>query len=270
MNAEDKAHEAKKSSTRDGAFKLEPKEEKTFADWLNIINETKAPYVVSGAFAVHYYTSVWRYTKDMDIFIKPDHVKVVLDALSENGYPNDVRDTYWLAKAYTDDCLLDIIFSLGNGNIEIDDRWFDTSGDTQLFGVDTHLVAPEELIASKIYVARSDRFDGSDIVHIIRALQGNLNWDRLLEILSDDSTILLWHLLLFAYVYPGHSDYLPLELLVNLFEKVGTQWNKSLDPKTFRGLVIDPSRFSVDLLDWGYVDARRHVKPLVTETGEKL
>lgn len=270
MNAHDKAHEAKKSSTRVGPITLEPGEQKIFADWLNILNDTKAPYVVSGAFAVHHYTSIWRYTKDMDIFVKPDHVKVILEALSDSGYSWDVRDTHWLAKAYTDDCLLDIIFSLGNGNIEIDDRWFETSRKTNLFGVGTRLVAPEELIASKIYVARSDRFDGADIVHIIRAKQGRLDWDRLLEILNDDSTVLLWHLLFFAYIYPGHANYVPFNLMADLFEKVAAQRNMPPDFRIFRGMTIDPARFSVDVLDWGYVDARRRSEPLVTESGEKL
>jgi hypothetical protein len=81
---------------------------------------------------------------------------------------------------------------------------------------------------------------------------------------------LLWHLILFDFVYPGHSDYLPKEIMIELFDEMRRKWGqKERDTKDFRGIVIDPFSFRVDIDEWGYED-QRNLKPLVNERGELL
>jgi hypothetical protein len=128
----------------------------------------------------------------------------------------------------------------------------------------------EELIATKTYVTRNDRFDGSDIVHLIRAVKGNLDWERLLSILREDAVLLLWHLLLFDYIYPGHAKYLPQQLMADLFVKAQNGWSQEREEKAFYGMMIDPGRFAVDVTDWDYIDERKPPGPLVNERGEKI
>lgn len=270
MNHEERRQAAANSATRDGQISLEPEEEKIFAQWLSILNDTGIRYVVGGAFAIHEYTDIWRFTKDLDVFLRPDELRCALDALSGAGFDTEVRDPYWLAKATKDSYLLDLIFSLGNGYIDIDDAWFDWSRTVMIAGVPAQLVGLEELIASKVYVTRSDRFDAADILHTIEAIKGNVNWPRLIQILKDDDVLLLWYLTLFSYVYPGRASYLPLQLMTELFEKVRKRWSSPPHPKSFYGMMIDPLRFEVDVRDWGYRDERKLHKPPVDEKGNKI
>ncbi len=270
MNHEERRQAAAKSATRDGQISLEPEEEKVFAEWLSVLNNAGIRYVVGGAFAIHEYTCIWRFTKDLDVFLKPDDLKRALNALSAAGFDTEVRDPYWLAKTTKEGYLLDLIFNIGNGYVNIDDLWFDSSRTVTIAGVSAKLVGLEELIASKVYVARSDRFDGADILHIIEAVKGDVNWARLLQILKEDDILLLWYLILFSYVYPGRTDYLPLQLMTDLFEKVRRRWLAPPDARSFYGMMIDPLRFEVDVRYRGYRDERGPVKPPVDEEGNKI
>ena len=113
---------------------------------------------------------------------------------------------------------------------------------------------PEETIATKAYIANRDRFDGADILHIIRALQGEVDWQRLVDLLEGDEEIVLWHLVLFAFTYPMHREWLPRELMQRAFERLQTHARR-VDARAFRGMVLDPVSFRVDVAEWGYRDA---------------
>jgi len=69
------------------------------------------------------------------------------------------------------------------------------------------MLAPEELLVSKLFVTRRERFDGADIAHIIYATCGKLDWNQILNRAGEHWEILLWALLFFRYVYPRNSDY---------------------------------------------------------------
>jgi hypothetical protein len=51
-----------------------------------------------------------------------------------------------------------------------------------------------------------------------------------------------------------HRDWLPRELMERAFERVQTMPGR-LDERAFRGLVLDPVSFRVDIDTWGYRDA---------------
>ena len=137
-------------------------------------------------------------------------------------------------------------------------------------GVKTWLVPIEEMIALAAYVAERSRFDGAEIAHLIRSAKGKIDWDRVLELLGEDHQLLLWHLIFFDFVYPGRSKYLPQELMIQLFEEMRQRWsNPSRDIKAFRGTILDPFSFTVDVEDWGYED-QRIIDPLVDRKGERI
>lgn len=255
-------------SLHQAAERLQPDQARLFVDWLRLMNDSGVPYVVSGAFALCAYTSIWRDTKDMDVFLQPKSLKTALQILSQAGYETEITDTHWLAKVYQRPYFMDLIFSLPSNLVRIDDEWFTHSRPLEILGVPTRMVGPEELVASKVHVARSDRFDGADIAHLIRSLEGRLDWGRLRKILGDD-TILLWHLLLFNFIYPGHTDWLPQDLMVELFDKVRTTWKTPGDPAIFFGSAIDPHRFAVDQERWDYRSVKPS-QPLVNDKGEVL
>ena len=60
-----------------------------------------------------------------------------------------------------------------------------------ILDVRARVLAAEELLASKLFVVRRERFDGADIAHIIFASRGTLNWERVLVLVGEHWEILL-------------------------------------------------------------------------------
>ncbi len=162
---------------------------------------------------------------------------------------------------------MDVIFGIANGRLPVDDNWFRYNNRVDLVGVDIEILSIEELIASKIYIAARDRFDGADVVHLIMSAQGQLDWDRIIERLGRNSQLLLWYLILFDFVYPGRSEFLPKDLMEQMFEEVRMRWSLEVDPKTFKGLLLDQFTFRVDVEDWRFKNPLK-TDPVVNGDGE--
>jgi len=105
-----------------------------------------------------------------------------------------------------------------------------------------------------------ERFDGADIAHIIYATRGNLEWERIVQLAGEHWEMLLWPLILFHYVYPGHSDYVPRWLWDELLDHCRREI-ASPDPKArFRGSLIDENMFAIDLAEWGLDDLLKEAR----------
>ena len=256
MSPDEQFEDAVAHAAREGAPEFDEEEGRVFAQALNVLNDTGVPYVVAGAFAKHAYTGIWRDTKDLDVFLKPDGLKAALDALAAVGFETVVEFEHWLAKAKRNPYFLDLIFGTGHGQLQIDDTWFENAREVEVAGVRARLLPVEELIASKVYIAERYRFDGADVLHLILRREGRIDWQRVLRLLSGHRELLLWHLILFDFVYPGHRDLLPHALMTQLFDEARGNWSRQLPRKAFRGTLIDPFSFAVDIHDWGYEDRR--------------
>ncbi len=248
---------------------LSEEEKRVFNLGMDALNRAGIPYLVAGAFAKYAYTGIWRNTKDLDFFLKAEDVKRALDALAAAGFETNIEYQHWLAKATLGEYFIDLIFGLGHGKLQITDEWFEKKQTFELAGVQAPLIPIEELIASKAYVAERYRFDGADIAHLILRSKGKINWERLLQRLDRHHDLILWHLVLFNFIYPGHSEYLPRNLMARLFDEMRQDWKKEHDPKAFRGTLLDPFSFLVDTEDWGYED-RRELDPLVDKQGRVI
>jgi hypothetical protein len=260
----------KKAVTYQSPPVLSRNEEEVFRMGLQILNSTGITYAVGAAFARYVYTGIWRSTKDLDVFIKPEDLKTVLDAFQEANFDTVIESQHWLAKARRNGHTIDLIFGTGHGLLPIDDSAFEDSQLAVILGITTRLIPIEEMIAAAAFLAVRTRFDGAEVLHLIQGVHGRLDWDRILRRLGDNRQLLLWQLILFDFVYPNHSDYLPKQLMVELFEEIRQRWgNGDKSKKLFRGTVIDPFSFRVDIDDWGYEDMR-NLKPLVNEKGEFL
>lgn len=249
---------------------LDVTQAQTYAAWLRILNGTGRPYAVGGAYAVYAYTGAWRDSKDLDVFLRPQDLKPALDALRGAGFDIEVRDPLWLAKVHRPPVFMDLLFAVRHTkSLQVTAEWFSTSLPLRLLGVSTRMLGIEEVIATKVYLAARDRFDGADICHLIRAAAGALDWDRLLHLLHHDEEVLLWHLVLFQIVYPGLVGYLPAELMDRAVERLRAARLRPPEPRTFRGMLMDPVAFAVDVTDWGYEDDRDRT-PLVDHDGAAL
>jgi hypothetical protein len=236
------------SSSRPPEFP--PEQSALFRNVLRLMNDRKVPYAVSGAFALQQHTGIYRDTKDLDLFVPGEDVNRALAALREKGFEIEVTDPVWLAKARVGDYYVDLITGMSNAVITVDRSWIEHSTPVEILGVPSHVLAAEELLASKLFVAFRERFDGADTVHIIYRTRGKLDWERVLQLIGENWQILLWTLVLFQYVYPDASDTLPQALWDDLLGRFQRELKEPAS-REFRGSLIDERMFSIDVLEWG-------------------
>ena len=224
-----------------------------YRDALTLLTRSGIPFLVGGAYALRHYTGIHRYTRDFDVFVTPADCPRVLEIFEKAGYHTELTYPFWLAKAKRGEHYIDIIFSSGNGVSVVDQEWFDHGAPARVFGRHTCLVPAEEMIWSKAYVMERERFDGADVVHLLRARGDVLNWDRLLRRFAPHPHVLLAHLLLFEHVYPGHREMIPPRVKRALLD--ATRNGAPVDPMLCRGTLLSRSQYLVDL-ERGYEDAR--------------
>jgi predicted nucleotidyltransferase len=233
---------------------LPPEAAELYREVLVAMNEHNVPYAVAGAFALEKYTGIWRVTKDLDLFVKTDDVPVALKYLAEHGFRCEIPDPVWLAKAHRGEYFVDLISGMSNAVIVVDDSWMQRAQPAMIAGVESRIISVEDLVASKLFVIRRERFDGADIAHIIYRTQGKLEWARVLQLAGEHWEIVLWALILFRYVYPAHSDYVPAALWQELLARYAELVRHPDPTAPFRGSLVDDNIFSIDLKDWGLED----------------
>ena len=233
---------------------LPEKQEGLFREVLTVMEERRIPYAVSGAFALRQHTGISRFTKDLDLFLSPAEVPKALCALREHGFVCETVDPVWLAKAHRDGFFVDLITGMSNALITVDQSWIEHAQPAMIVGIRTRVLAPEELLASKLFVIRRERFDGADIAHIIYGTGGALDWERVLTLVGEHWEVLLWTLVLFRYVYPAHTNYVPADLWQDLLGRYA-QLVQRPDPNApFRGSLVDDNMFAIDVKEWGLAD----------------
>jgi hypothetical protein len=229
-------------------------QETLFREVITLLERKRVPFVISGAFALHEHTGIWRDTKDLDLFLPTAEVQRALKVLEEAGFETEILDPVWLAKARRNGFFVDMITGMSNGVIRVDYSWIRRASRSQVFGLSVRVLAPEELIASKVFVTRRERFDGADIAHVIYGTRGKFDWGRLMQLIGEHWEMLFWSLVLYHYIYPANSDYVPRQIwdeLLNRFKVELAHPNKDLE---FRGSLIDEKMFAIDIKEWGKRD----------------
>jgi hypothetical protein len=232
-------------------LQLPLEQEAVFREVLTLFEASQLPYAVAGAFALRQHTGVCRFTKDLDLFMTSRDASEGLRCLRHHGFECEVCDPVWLAKAHRNGFFVDLITGMSNGVFAVDHAWIEKSLPAVICGVNSRVLAPEELIVSKLFVTRRERFDGADIAHIIFGSRGKLQWGRILELTGDHWEILLWALMLFRYVYPAHTDYVPQSLWQDLLTRLAEEIRVPRPSARFRGSLVDEAMFAIDIDEWG-------------------
>jgi len=235
-------------------LRLAAKQERVFREVLTLFESQKLPYAVAGAFALRQHTGIYRFTKDLDVFLGSRDISIALGLLQKKGFKCEIPDPVWLAKARREAYFVDLIAGMSNGVITVDSSWIERSLPATIVGINTRVLAREELFASKLFVTRRERFDGADIVHLIYASRGNLQWARILELAGEHWELVLWNLVLFRYVYPAHSDYVPRSVWQSLLARFAEHVDTPDPNARFRGSLIDHRMFAIDVKEWGMDD----------------
>ncbi|MGC2635561.1 MAG: nucleotidyltransferase [Acidobacteriaceae bacterium] len=234
---------------------------------LETLTRERVPCAVGGAFALHEHTGIWRTTKDLDLLMEAKTVPPALALLREAGFETWIKDPIWLAKAMRGDYFVDFISGVGNATLPVESSWIERALPGQVLGVPCRILAVEEMIASKVFVTRRERFDGSDVAHLIRARGERVDWERVLQLIDRHWMMLYWSLVLYAYIYPAETDKVPERIWQQLSQRFVDEVRLPRRDEAFRGMLVDPKMFAIDVSEWGLYDlyreyCDRHPRPV--------
>jgi hypothetical protein len=218
----------------------------------------QVPFLIGGRLAVTWYTGIQHPANDLDVMVRPKDCTRALDVIASAGFQTTLPFKHWLGKARRGDYVVDVIFNSGNGVALVDDDWFKHACMGELFGLPLPVCSPVELIWSKAFVMERERFDGADIMHLIRCCGDDLDWRRLIDRFDRHWRVLHSHLVIFGFVYPGARSLIPEWVMTDLTQQLLTE--SAERPKAdhiCRGTLLSREQYLVDIDRWGYADARR-------------
>jgi predicted nucleotidyltransferase len=147
-------------------------------DMVAALQEDDIPFLLVGGIAAAI-LGRGRYTGDVDLFVRPENARRVLQALERVGFATAETNPYWLFKGTRGGVLVDVLFTL-KGDIRLDDEMLARAPMRPFEGVDVPLLPPEDLIVAKAIV-----FDEETSRHWYDALgliaAGPLDWDYLVR-----------------------------------------------------------------------------------------
>jgi predicted nucleotidyltransferase len=237
--------------TSAGPLEIPEEQKALFREILELLEQKGTAFAVAGACALREHTGICRDTKDLDLFLTPANAALAVKILREEGFECEVCDPVWLFKAHRDGFFVDLITGMSNAAIVVDDSWIELARPAAVHGVQTRVLAAEELVASKLFIARRERFDGADVVHVIYGTRGKLDWQRVLRLVGEHWEMLLWALVLFRYVYPAQTHYVPKEVWRDLVSRFQDAVSHPDPAAKFRGSLIDDKQFAIDVNEWG-------------------
>jgi hypothetical protein len=224
---------------------------------VQVLSVAEIPFLVGGAYAFNCYTGITRYTKDLDIFIRQQDYERLYEVLTTVGYQVELTYPHWLAKVNSNGEFVDVIFNSGNGASIVDNAWFERAVKVELFGIQIGLCSVEESIWTKAFVMERERFDGADIVHLLRARSEQIDWPHLLQRFGEHWRVLLFHLIAFGFIYPMHRDFIPRWVMDSLLEKIQKETHAALPSTSIcYGTLLSREQYLIDIQQWGYTDAR--------------
>ena len=228
-----------------------------YRDVLTSLERANVPVLVGGAFAFSHCTGIQRPTKDFDLFLRREHIDRALATLAEAGFHTELTFPHWLAKARSDEFLVDLIFGSGNGVAPVDDAWFENAVQAEAVGIPVWICPAEELLWSKAFVMERERYDGADVMHILHTRGQRLDWTRIVDRFGDYWRVLLFNLVLFGFVYPGEESPAPRWVMDTLLARLDKEIDSPpRDERMCRGTLISREQYLVDITEWGYSDAR--------------
>jgi hypothetical protein len=235
---------------------LEP-EAAFYRDVLEVLQAAGVPILVGGAYAMSAYTAIERPTKDLDLFLRRADYERAVAAVEAAGYETELKFPHWLGKTLAGTWCVDLIFNSGNGLTQVDDAWFAHAKNADVLGVPSRIVPVEEMIWSKALIMERERFDGADVAHLIRAQAATLDWARLLDRMQATWRVLLSHLVLFGFIYPGERSLVPRWVMDQLLARLHDDLLTPVpDTSVCRGTLLSREQYLHDVQRDGYVDGR--------------
>lgn len=97
------------------------------------LKRAQIPYLFGGGLAAKCLGRERR-TKDIDLFVRPEHADPLLEALERGGFETEKTDPRWLYKAQKENAPIDIIFKSA-GDIFLDEETFRRATPIEFMGM---------------------------------------------------------------------------------------------------------------------------------------
>jgi predicted nucleotidyltransferase len=237
---------------------------------LRVLTDANVQFLVGGAFAHACFTGIRRSTKDLDLFIRREDYERVARLMQAEGWRTDLTYPHWLAKVYAGEDFIDLIFNSGNGLTPVDERWFHDNARADILGVPVRVANMEEGLLSKAFIMERERYDGADVAHTIQANAERIDWKGLVERFGPHWRVLLAHLTLFGFIYPGERHRVPAWVLDTLMQRLAAETRQppQEDRHVCAGTLLSREQYLHDVERLGYVDGR--LTPVSTMTPEDV
>jgi predicted nucleotidyltransferase len=237
---------------------VEPRVADFYQRTLCALNNAGIPFLVGGAFAQACYTGIRRSTKDLDLFILRHDYERIAQLMQQHGWRTELSYPHWLAKVYDGQEFIDLIFNSGNGLTAVDARWFHGNCHAEILGVPLLVANVEDCVLSKAFIMERERYDGGDIAHLLQASAERLDWAGLLERFGPHWRVLLAHLTLFGYIYPGERHRIPVEVVARLIGRLTDELREPppSSENVCAGTLLSREQYLHDVEQRGYVDGR--------------
>jgi Icc-related predicted phosphoesterase len=233
---------------------------------LRALRAAGVEHLVGGGVALGHVTDVSRPPRDLDLLLRKRDLDAARAALRAAGFPTELVAPHWLAKAYgPGGRFVDLIYDSGNGACPVDDVWFERATRGELFGIPVLLCPSEELLWTKSFVMERERYDGADVAHLLQAQAERIDWEHLLRRFGPHWRVLLSHLVLFGFVYPGERARIPQAVMEELVRRLRTELASDDGAGVCHGGLLSRAQYLSDF-ERGYRDAReRPLGPLAPE-----
>jgi predicted nucleotidyltransferase len=234
---------------------------------LQTLVDAGVPFLVGGAFAHACFTGIRRSTKDLDLFIRRADYERVAELMRGQGWQTELAYPHWLAKVYAGPDFIDLIFNSGNGITPVDEAWFHDNAQAVVLGVPVRIANIEDSMTSKAFIMERERYDGADIAHLLQANAERLDWAGLLRRFGAHWRILLAHLTLFGFIYPGERHRIPAWVMEELAARLVAEVRQgpAEDHRVCAGTLLSREQYLHDVEQRGYVDGRLTPASTMTE-----
>ena len=112
---------------------------------------------------------------DVDFLLEREHADQALAVLERAGFRPEKPPEGWLYKAWDGDLFIDLIFSTADG--EVRDEYFARADELEVYAVRMLVLAPEDLMVTKLLSLDEMTLDLRSSLQIARALREQIDWD---------------------------------------------------------------------------------------------
>lgn len=215
------------------------------------------PYLVGGTHGFTHFTGIQRPTKDLDLFVREADWPRLAAVAAAAGWRTELAHAHWLGKVIGPGGFVDVIFSSGNGLSPVDDEWFAHAPAATVLGHPVALVPAEESLWTKAFIMERERYDGADVAHLLQTCAPALDWARLLRRFGAHWRVLLAHLVLFGFVWPGERTRVPGWVLDELLARLHAERGPApADAARCQGTLLSREQYLPDVAERGYADVR--------------